>query len=191
MAATAAVLLGSPAACSILFVKPPPPPEARGTIIHCTESDLAPVFDVLLGGLQAIRFMIAYSSKDSDYAGATFSRDGTMVLSAGAFAVLAGSAAVGFHSTHECREALARANDDPAPRSRRRPPRVNVAPSQPPKPAEEQDEAALWSKVAEQARAARDGGAPTEADAGSPPAIVPGKPPERAAPGVRQQTDWE
>jgi hypothetical protein len=174
--AVMAVVLSSSPACSILFVKPPPPPGARGTIIHCTDWDLAPLADVLLAGLQAVRFMIAYSAKNSDFAGATFNREGTMVLSAGAFAVFAGSSIVGFHSTSECREALAQANEDPAPTRRRRPsPRLNVAPPAPAQP---------------EASDARDGEAPP-ADAGAPPVAPSDVAPPRTAPAVRQRVDPE
>lgn len=181
----AALLLGPMAGCSLLFVNPPPPPDQRGPVVHCTESQVLPVLDMFVAGFQLVRALIAYSSRDSDYAGATLNREGEMIAATGLFALFGGSSAIGFSTTAGCREARNAAN---APRPPSRRPRLGVVPA--PATITVEEVPLVPASPSERVEGAPDGGAPPFApDAGA--AAPPTKPPERYVPAGGQRSDPE
>jgi hypothetical protein len=201
-----AVLSGSMAGCSFIFVKPPPPPEERSPIVRCTSSSALPAVDIIVGMLQIMRTMIAFSATDADYARSAIPRQADIFIGAGLTAVFLSSAVVGLSETKKCRELLADSGQlDRRPWVRQPLPRLTVRPisREQRKLEEAQEEAAVQARAAERARAARleasraanaDAGAPAEMDAGpevQAPVVVPAPPPERSVPPVRQRADPE
>jgi hypothetical protein len=188
-----AALLGQTTGCSILFVKGPPPEGMRGPNFHCTESNVAPLIDMMIASWQTVRIALALSASDADYRNSQLSRSDDVALGASLLALFAASSIIGFHQTSSCREALM-GDDDPRPRPRprrgasRQPPSWKLGPPPPSqeKLDEEEEERAVRARTAERARAAREAGGP---DGGAPaddePAVVPAKlppPPRRADP---------
>src|SRR5262245_43794036 len=85
-----------------------------------------PCIDIIAALLQIVRFSIVYSAKDSDYANASVSREGNMMISAGLFGLFALSAGTGFAATSECR--AVKAAEPTTPRTRRPPAPAKVTP---------------------------------------------------------------
>ena len=178
----AALVSGTTADCSVVFITPPPPTEERGAIVHCTSSDALPIVDLLVAGLQLVRVLFALQRTDADYANATISREPDLLLGASTLVAFGASSGYGFFQTSKCREVLAQDYDpDPRPpKGRRSPARGKVGP---PAPAQEkrEDEAART-----------DAGSREEPDAAqAPTVVVPDKPAEPRAPAVPQRRDPE
>jgi hypothetical protein len=191
-----AALLGQATGCSILFVKGPPPEDERGRIVHCTESNVAPLIDMMIASYQTVRIAFALSASDADYRNSQLSRSDDVAIGASLLALFAASSIIGFHQTSACRDALLEAEyPSPPPRAR---PRASRPPPprklNPPTPAqqkldEEEEERAVRARAADMARASRaadgpDGGAPPDDE----PAVVPARP---APPATPQRADPE
>ena len=116
-----ASLSGPVTGCSLLFVKPLPPPEERGEIVHCTASSAAPLVDLIIASLQAVRTMIAVDATDAAYANSAITRPVDIGFGIGLSTLFAVSAGHGFSKTNACGEAVQEGNFYPRPRPRPRP----------------------------------------------------------------------
>jgi hypothetical protein len=178
----AALVAGTNAGCSFVFLTPPPPTEERGAIVRCTSSDALPVVDLLIAGWQLVRVLFALNATDADYANGNIGRELDILIGGTALAAFGVSSGYGFSQTTKCREMLAQDYDpDPRPPRGRRPPVPGKV--GPPAPAPEK-------RAADAAGA--DAGAPEQPDAAPAPAVVvPEKPAEPRAPAVPQRRDPE
>src|SRR4051794_4277851 len=128
-ATMAALLSGSTPGCSLMFVRPPPGPEDLTPIVRCTSSDALPVVDVLVGMLQVMRTLVAFSATDADYAHAAIPREGDIIIGVGLSALFLTSSVVGFRETHQCRDLRGKSiESDPRPWVRNSLPRSTVRP---------------------------------------------------------------
>jgi hypothetical protein len=199
-----AALVGPATGCSLLFVKPPAPPEERGEIVRCTSSAAAPVIDMIIASLQVVRTLIAFSATDEAYAHAAIPRPVDIGLGIGLSGLFAVSSGYGFSKTNACREAVEQGSyyqrPRPRPRAGRQPPGWRLGPPPPSqqKLEEQEEEAAVRARMVERARAAAPEQAGSSPDAGAAPDAsatpepsVTAKPPERWTPPVRQRTDTE
>jgi hypothetical protein len=111
--AFAALLL---AGCSFGFVAGPPPQAAQLPSVLCTDSNLAPILDSVLGGLAATISLGAASATDEkwamDQSDTSFGARSDAIVVYGALAALeAASAYYGYRTVHTCREARQLADD--------------------------------------------------------------------------------
>jgi hypothetical protein len=142
----AAQLVGG---CSLAFVKGPPSNHRELTTFDCSTSNVAPVLDTLLTGLQVLNVVGAASSTDEEWAAnydgnPPISRDAAVPLYIG-LALLSGASMIyGYSTTSACRKAKAEAveyeaqrqrpNPDDEPAAPRRAPGAAPAPAPPPPP---------------------------------------------------------
>jgi len=92
------------AGCSLLFTKAPPQGYEQMNSFNCTESQVAPVLDVVWGGLNLLGTLMIASEPEA-YQDASQ----RMVVGFAWTALSATSAAVGFSNTTKCRTAMAQA----------------------------------------------------------------------------------
>jgi hypothetical protein len=99
------------AGCSLLFVDGPPPNHGRLAYFDCTSSRLAPVTDLVLGGLEGIGTVAAL-------AGGRPSSDSSVMAPAAVAALFVASGIVGFQRVSRCDDAksqLMRRTLEPTP----------------------------------------------------------------------------
>lgn len=90
--------------CGFLFTKAPPEDYQRLNSFNCTESDAAPVLDVVWGGLNVLGVLAVASDPDA-YA----NPDQAVVIGLGWGVLSTASAVHGFNNTKKCRQARAEA----------------------------------------------------------------------------------
>jgi len=171
-----AALAAPQADCSFLFVERPPPAESRRAgAVTCSTSAVAPVLDMLIAGWQVARTGLALAATDADYRGAPFSRDTDIILGVTLAGLFATSMIAGFGWTSDCRDAM-EAESYPASRPLR--PGAGSSPalrSYQRKKEEQDEEAAVQARAAEQARQAAEA-AGAAARAAAAPAKAPAAP---------------
>jgi hypothetical protein len=100
------------AGCSALFVTAPPATPSRSGSApsadvepECTTSAAAPIVDVVVAGLQAVRTGLALGASDADYVDFPISRGADIGIGATLAGVFAVSAVYGFTTTASCSDA--------------------------------------------------------------------------------------
>lgn len=109
---TAVLSLGA-SGCSLIFVKGPPEHPVTNRPPNCTHSPLAPILDLVGGGLEVTRTAIAIQADDAKYEGASISRGADIGLGVGFSALFIGSAVYGLATTSACGAAGKRLRHDP------------------------------------------------------------------------------
>jgi hypothetical protein len=120
LAALIVLLLPLAAGCGFIFAKAPPSDHQQRVYFSCTESNAAPILDVIGAGLGVLSAVVIAADKEA-YEDATGGTAGGVIAIYLVWAgVLAGSASVGFKKTEKCRAAkldlAVRQNKQPAAR---------------------------------------------------------------------------
>jgi hypothetical protein len=100
-----AVVAAVSGGCSVVLVQGPTRVSRDDYVAgQCTTNQAAPVVDMLITGVQAVRTVIAVNETDEDYRDALITRDFDVAIGAMLTAAFAGSAIYGFVTTSHCRE---------------------------------------------------------------------------------------
>jgi len=99
-------MLASQTGCSLLFTNPPPENHAQLNSFSCTESEAAPILDVIWAGLNLMGAVVIAGNPD-----AYEDPDQAVAIGLAWTAVSTGSAVFGFSNTKKCRQARAMAGN--------------------------------------------------------------------------------
>jgi hypothetical protein len=114
MRAIGAIMALMLAGCSLGFVAGPPPEHPQLAAFTCTDSNLAPILDSVVGGLFGLTFVAAAGSTDEKWAmdnPRLGSRTDAAVMY-GSLAAIGGiSAFYGYYTVHACRAARRAADE--------------------------------------------------------------------------------